>query len=139
LSLQTIGLAWLAAISRIDLPYAQMVAPLIISGAGLSMAMPAAQNAVFGAVAPPEIGKASGVYNTLRFLGAVFGVALLAALFTANGSLHAAADFGRGFVAAMWGATGFALLAALAGLGVPARQRTSLSSTAVSNPQGASS
>jgi EmrB/QacA subfamily drug resistance transporter len=139
LGLQTAGLAWIAAISRIDLPYVQMVAPLIVSGAGLSMAMPAAQNAVFGAVAPPEIGKASGVYNTLRFLGAVFGIALLAALFTAHGSLHAPADFGRGFVPAMWGATGFALLAALAGFGVPARRAHPLPNPAVSNPQGASS
>jgi len=131
LALQTAGLAWIAAISRIDLPYAQMVAPLILSGAGLSMAMPAAQNAVFGAVAPPEIGKASGVYNTLRFLGAVFGIALLAALFAAHGSLHAAADFGRGFGPVMWGAAGFALLAFLAGLGLPGRRAVSLSQPVV--------
>ena len=131
LAIQAAGLAWIAVISRIDLPYIQLVAPLLLSGAGLSMAMPAAQNAVFGAVAPPEIGKAAGVYNTLRFLGAVFGIAVLAALFSTRGGLHAAADFGRGFVLVMWGAAGFALLGAIAGIGLPARRAPSFSQPVV--------
>ena len=42
-----------------------------------SMAMPAAQNAVLGAVAPAEIGKAAGTFNMLRYLGGAFGIALL--------------------------------------------------------------
>jgi EmrB/QacA subfamily drug resistance transporter len=121
LLLQSAGLAWIAAIATPDLPYARLVLPLIITGAGLSAAMPAAQNAVFGAVAPPEIGKASGIYNMLRFLGGVFGVAVLAAVFAAGGGLHSAAEFGRGFVPAMAVAALFAFIGACAGLGLPGR------------------
>ena len=66
---------------------------LVVAGAGVSLAMPAAQNAVLNAVAPSEIGKASGVFNMLRFLGGVCGVAILAAAFAANGDFDSAAAF----------------------------------------------
>jgi hypothetical protein len=49
--------------------YVQLVPALIVAGAGVSMAMPAAQNAVFGSVAATEVGKASGVFNMFRLLG----------------------------------------------------------------------
>ena len=51
------------------------------------MAMPAAQNAVLGSVAVAEMGKASGVFNMGRFLGGMFGIALLVAVFSANGAV----------------------------------------------------
>jgi hypothetical protein len=49
------------------------------AGAGVSMAYPAVQNAVVGAVAPSELGKASGTYNAMRQLGGAFGVAIAVA------------------------------------------------------------
>src|SRR6185295_14161882 len=55
LMLQAIGFAWIAVIVTPDLPYIQLVPPLVFAGAGVSMAMPAAQNAVLSAVAPGEI------------------------------------------------------------------------------------
>jgi EmrB/QacA subfamily drug resistance transporter len=55
--LQGIGFGWIAAIAAPDLAYMQLVAPLILAGGGVSMAMPAAQNAILGAVAPNEVGK----------------------------------------------------------------------------------
>ena len=51
LGLQAVGMAWIALIATPDLAYVSLVAPLILAGAGVSMAMPAAQNAVLGAVA----------------------------------------------------------------------------------------
>src|SRR5262249_50786811 len=72
LLLQAAGFAWIGLIAAPSLPYPALIAPLLISGAGVSMAMPAAQNAVLSAVAPAEIGKASGTFNMLRFLGGVF-------------------------------------------------------------------
>ena len=69
LALQAVGMGWIGLIAAPNLVYANLVAPLIVAGAGVSMAMPAAQSAVLGAVAKNELGKASGTFNMLRFLG----------------------------------------------------------------------
>ena len=45
-------------------------------------------NVVLSAVRPEQEGKASGATNTIREVGGVFGVAVLAAIFSANGELH---------------------------------------------------
>src|SRR5205814_8384020 len=90
LTLQSIGFAWIALRAAPDLPYIEIVAPLIVAGAGVSMAMPAAQNAVLSSVAPAEIGKASGIFNMLRFLGGVFGIAILVVVFAGAGSFGSA-------------------------------------------------
>src|SRR5262249_18417639 len=66
LLMQGAGFCWIGLIVRPDLPYADIVAPLILAGAGVSMAMPAAQSAVLGAVAGNEVGKASGIFNMAR-------------------------------------------------------------------------
>jgi MFS family permease len=121
--MQAIGLGWIAAIASPGVSYALLVAPLVLAGVGVSMAMPAAQNAVLSSVAPPEMGKASGVFNMGRFLGGMFGVAALVAAFTANGTADSAAHFSSGFTAAMKLAAALSLLGAGAGLWLPARRR----------------
>jgi hypothetical protein len=95
------------------------------------MAMPAVQNLVLNAVPPSALGKASGTFNTVRQLGGVFGVAVLAAVFSANGSYASPRAFGSGSGAAL------ALAAALAGTGAviallaPARARRRVPAPAV--------
>jgi hypothetical protein len=90
------------------------------------MAMPAAQNAILGAVAPTEVGKASGTFNMLRFLGAVFGIAVVVAVFAATGNVGSPQAFSAGFVPALGVCAGLSLLAALAGLWLPARHAVAL-------------
>jgi MFS family permease len=46
LTLQTAGMAWLALIAEPGIAYSRMLAPLIVAGVGVSMAIPAAQNSV---------------------------------------------------------------------------------------------
>ena len=70
-------MAWLTALVRTDATYLQWVMPLMLAGTGISMAMPAVQSAVLAEVEPADIGKAAGLFNTLRQLGGVFGVALV--------------------------------------------------------------
>ena len=70
----------------------------MIAGAGISMAIPSAQNAVMNAVAPGDLGKASGTFMTMRQLGGVFGLAIAAAVFTGAGSYVSPAAFSDGFV-----------------------------------------
>jgi len=72
--------------------YARFVAPLIIAGAGISMALPATATAALGAVQPADIGRASGVNNTLQRFGGAFGVAIVTAVFSAHGHLDSPAS-----------------------------------------------
>ena len=105
------------------LAYPALVAPLILAGVGVSMAMPAAQNAILSSVAVTEMGKASGVFNMGRFLGGMFGIAALVAIFSANGAVDSAAHFNAGFTAAMMLAAALSLVGALVALCLPARRR----------------
>jgi hypothetical protein len=94
-------MVWLSWLARADAAYIAWVLPLAIAGAGISMAMPAAQSAVLGAVEPADIGKASGLFNTLRQLGGVLGVAITVAVFVRAGGYASAREFGGGFSAAL--------------------------------------
>ena len=122
LLMQAIGLGWIAAIAVPGIAYANLIAPLAFAGVGVSMAMPAAQNAILSSLAVTEMGKASGIFNMARFLGGMFGVAALVAVFSANGAIDSPAHFSAGFAAAMKIAATLSLLGAVAGLWLPARR-----------------
>ena len=124
LLMQAIGLGWIAEIVSPTVAYSALVAPLVLAGVGVSMAMPAAQNAVLSSVAVAEMGKASGIFNMGRFLGGMFGIAALVASFAANGGAYSAAHFESGFTAAMRLAATLSMAGAIAGLFLPARRRT---------------
>jgi EmrB/QacA subfamily drug resistance transporter len=126
LGLQAIGMAWIALTATPGLAYTNLIAPLVLAGAGVSMAMPAAQNVVLGAVAPSEIGKASGTFNMSRFLGGVFGVAVQVAVFAATGSFGSPQAFTAGFVPAIGIAATLSLTAAIVGMWLPGRRATAL-------------
>lgn len=121
LILQAVGMSWIALIAAPDLAFSKLIAPLILSGAGVSMAMPAAQNAVLNSVARTEVGKASGIFNMFRFLGGVTGIAIAVAVFAATGGFGSANAFTAGFVAATGVSAILSLLGAVAGLWQPAR------------------
>jgi EmrB/QacA subfamily drug resistance transporter len=133
LLMQAIGLGWIAMIVSPSIAYSNLIAPLVLAGVGVSMAMPAVQNAVLGSVNVVEMGKASGVFNMGRFLGGMFGIALLVAVFSANGAANSPARFSAGFAAAMAVAAALSLLGALAGAWLPASRRVAAAQT----PQGA--
>jgi len=141
LLLQAVGMAWIGLIATPDLAYTAIVAPLIIAGCGYSLAIPATAAAVVSAVAPTEIGKASGTYSMLRQLGAAFGVALLAAVFARAGGFASPRAFADGFAPAIGVAAALALLGALVGLGIPARRtapaQTAAPGRSASAPQAA--
>ena len=87
------------------------------------MAMPAAQNSVLNAVASSEIGKASGTFNMLRYLGGVFGIAVLVAVFAHTGSFASAQAFSEGFAVAIGASASLSVVAAIAGCGCRAPPR----------------
>jgi EmrB/QacA subfamily drug resistance transporter len=123
LTMQAIGLGWIAMLAAPGTAFPALVAPLVLAGVGVSMAMPAAQNAIIGSVAVTEIGKASGVFNMARFLGGMFGIAAMVAVFSAQSGIGSATGFSVGFAPAMMVAATLSLLGAFAGFALPARQR----------------
>jgi EmrB/QacA subfamily drug resistance transporter len=126
LLLQAAGMGWIALIAGTDVAYWRLVSPLVMAGCGVSMAMPALQNAVVSSVAPASIGKASGTFNMLRQLGGVFGIAILVSVFTGAGSYGSAQLFSDGFTSAIGVAAGLSLLGAVASVGLPQRQRATV-------------
>jgi EmrB/QacA subfamily drug resistance transporter len=124
LALQAAGFGWIALIAKPGLSYPALIAPMLLAGVGVSMAMPATQNAVIGAVPPAAIGKASGTFNMLRQLGGAFGIAVLAAVFSAAGSYVSPHAFSTGFTRAVGVAALLSLGAAVAGLCLPGRHRS---------------
>ncbi|MBP2706845.1 DHA2 family efflux MFS transporter permease subunit [Microbispora sp. RL4-1S] len=118
---QAIGFGSLALLATPGRPYPQLILPLVIAGCGVSLAMPAAQNATIGAVPRESIGTASGTFNTLRQLGGVFGVAILAAVFTAQGGYGSPEAFAAGFRPALGVAALLSIAGAAAGGWIPGR------------------
>jgi MFS family permease len=120
--LQAAGFGWIAVIAAPGMAYPAILAPMVVSGAGLGLALPAVTRAVVGSVPPADIGKASGSFSMMRQLGGAFGVAILAAVFAAAGGYASAAAFSDGFAPAIGAAAGLALAGALAALALPGRR-----------------
>jgi len=124
LSLQAAGMAWLALIAEPGMAYSQLLAPFIVAGVGVSMAIPAAQNSVVTAVGEDAIGKAAGANSMMRELGGVFGIAVAVAVFGGAGGYASPASFVDGFVPAIGVAAGLSLTGAIIGLALPGRRAT---------------
>jgi len=118
LILQASGLASIAAISTPTTPYWQLVAPFAISGIGMAMFWAPVANVVLSAVKPEEQGQASGANNAIRELGGVFGVAVLASVFSSYGGYRTADTFVNGMNAAVWIGAGVVALGAVAAFAV---------------------
>jgi EmrB/QacA subfamily drug resistance transporter len=123
LLLQAAGMAWIALAARPGLAYGTLAMPLVVAGAGASMAIPAVQSAVVGAVGPGDIGRASAAFSALRQLGGAFGVAALVAVFAGTGGYATPEAFSAGFGPAVGVAAALSLTGALAAAALPARRR----------------
>jgi MFS family permease len=63
-----------------------LVVGLAFVGLGIGMAMPGLQSTVVESVREEEVGVASGIYSTSRYLGSIVGSAILAGLLSADRS-----------------------------------------------------
>jgi EmrB/QacA subfamily drug resistance transporter len=123
LALQAIGLGWLAAISTPTVPYSELVPAFIVSGIGMALFFAPVANVVLSAVLPREEGQASGANNAIRELGGVFGVAVLASVFTSYGGYESGQAFVDGLVPAVWVGAAVVGLGAVAALFIPRKRR----------------
>ena len=122
LVLQAAGFAWIALIATATVSYTTLILPFVIAGVGISMAFPATPTAALSAVPPADMGKASGVNNTLQRFGGVFGVAVVTAVFTATGHLGTPEQVAAGFRPGLAVAAGLSVLGAATALAVGRRK-----------------
>jgi EmrB/QacA subfamily drug resistance transporter len=131
LTLQAIGIAWIATVSSPTMPYADVVAPFFLAGIGMALFFAPVANVVLSAVRPEEEGQASGAQNAIRELGGVFGVAVLASVFSHYGGYGLPQHFVDGMRPAVWVGAGVVALGALAAFAIPARRRAEVPEPAI--------
>jgi MFS family permease len=112
------GYLWLALAVKSGVGYPALIGPFIVAGIGISFIFPTLANAAISAVPLADSGVAAGTNNTLREAGGLFGVAVLAAVFTANGGYAA---FMTGMRYALLAAAVTALAAVIPALLMPSR------------------
>jgi EmrB/QacA subfamily drug resistance transporter len=115
-ALQAGSLAWLASVASATVPYAALVGPFVMAGVGMGLFFAPVANVVLGSVAASEEGQASGANNAIRELGGVFGVAVLASIFTHYGSYRTPQTFVNGLTPAIYVGAVIVALGAVAAL-----------------------
>src|SRR5262249_49342860 len=133
LLMQGAGFAWIVAYASHHSGYAGYVAPFIIAGVGISMALPCVTTAGLNAVSPALLGKAAGNLNTLQQSGAWSGMAILTPASTPHGSLAGPAAVTSGYRPALAVAAGLSVLGAVTAIGI---RRTAQTRAAGPSQQG---
>jgi EmrB/QacA subfamily drug resistance transporter len=123
LAMQAIGLGWLATISSPTVPYGELVPAFVVSGVGMALFFAPVANVVLSSVRRSEEGKASGTNNAIRELGGVFGVAVLASVFSHYGGYESPGTYVDGLLPAVWVGSAVVAAGAAAALLVPRRRR----------------
>jgi EmrB/QacA subfamily drug resistance transporter len=122
LTLQAIGFIWVAARGSLGTSWIELTVALLVAGIGISMALPTVPTAVLSSVSSEEMGKASGINFMAQRFGAVFAIAIASAIFSTHGHLGTPASVTAGFRPALWACAAFAVLAAVAALGISSRR-----------------
>jgi EmrB/QacA subfamily drug resistance transporter len=125
LSLQAMALAWIATVTTPTTPYGELVIPFVLAGVGMALFFAPMANVVLSAVRPTEEGQASGANNAIRELGGVFGVAVLAAVFSHVGGYETGAAFVDGMNAAVYVGAAVVAVGAVAAFLIPSRRERS--------------
>ncbi|GAA2129019.1 DHA2 family efflux MFS transporter permease subunit [Streptomyces synnematoformans] len=116
LALQALGLALFALTAEVGFSYTAVLPALTVSGVGMAMYFAPSANVVLSSVAPEEQGIASGANNALRELGGALGIAVLAAVFSAQGGYETGQTFVDGLVPALWAGAATVAVGAVAAL-----------------------
>jgi predicted MFS family arabinose efflux permease len=123
LALQAIALGWIAFISTPTTPYGSLIVPFILAGVGMALFFTPMANLVLSTVRREREGQASGANNAIRELGGVFGVAVLASVFSRYGGYGSGQTFVDGMTPALWIGAIAVGLGAVAAFAIPARRR----------------
>ena len=122
LALQSLALAYLALVTAPNVAYGMLVPGFVMAGSGMALVFAPSANALLGSVRPSEAGQASGANNTIREVGGVLGVAVLASVFTGAGGYTSPQAYVDGLIPAVWVGAAVLAVGALVALLVPARR-----------------
>jgi len=137
LALQAFALTWLSLITAPATPYVAFVGPFIVAGTGMALVFAPAANAVLSAVRPHETGQASGANNAIREIGGVFGIAILATVFSNAGGYATPQLFVAGLQPAAFVGAAVLALGAVCALFVPGKLRAVVAPSTVEEPEPA--
>ncbi|MBJ7473188.1 MAG: MFS transporter, partial [Solirubrobacteraceae bacterium] len=86
LGLQAAAMAYLWATLSVDVAYLTLVPGFIMAGVGMALVFSPSASMILDSVRANEAGQASGAASTLREVGGVLGVAVMATVFQSYGS-----------------------------------------------------
>jgi EmrB/QacA subfamily drug resistance transporter len=121
LFLQTVALVWIGAVTGPDTSYAELVPAFILAGVGMSLTFAPSATAVLQDMAEDDHATASSANNTIREMGVALGVALLTAVFLANGGEITPTGYADALAPAVYVGAGVLALGTLAALFLPGR------------------
>jgi EmrB/QacA subfamily drug resistance transporter len=124
LFMQALGLFYIGITMSTSQSYASLVPAFIVSGVGMAFFFIPVANVVLGSVRPQEEGVASGTNNAIREIGGVFGVAVLASVFSAQGGYASPQTFVDGAAPAVIVGAGVVLIGAFGAILIPSRRAT---------------
>jgi cytochrome c biogenesis factor len=93
-----------------------------MAGTGMALVFAPSANALLSSVRQSEAGQASGANNTIREVGGVLGVAVLASVFTRAGGYTSPQDYVDGLIPAVWVGAAVLAVGALIALLIPRRR-----------------
>ena len=112
LVLQTASLVWFAVLTEAGSAYSSFVPALLMAGVGMGLTFAPMATAVLDGLPESDFAVASSANSTVREFGVALGIALLTAVFLANGGMLTPTGYD--------GAIGPALLTGAAVVGVAA-------------------
>jgi EmrB/QacA subfamily drug resistance transporter len=122
LALQSAALAYLGLVTAPDVAYGALVPGFVMAGTGMALVFAPSANALLSSVRQSEAGQASGANNTIREVGGVLGVAVLASVFTRAGGYTSPQDYVDGLIPAVWVGAAVLAVGALIALLIPRRR-----------------
>ncbi len=131
LVLTAVGFGTIALRATDGSGYGALFPPLLVAGFGVAIAIPTASSAMLRSVTREQAGIASGAFITLRQIGGVFGVAVVAWLFTSKGGYDTPTHFVAGLRPAMLSVAALSLVGAVAALAICTRPLAAATAPAI--------
>jgi MFS family permease len=129
MALHAIAMVWFALAAHASTTYLSLCGPLVLSGIGIACVFPTVSSEVVSSVAPERMGIAAGVNGSIRELGGVLGVTVLASIFAHWGGYTSGASFVAGLTPAITVGGAVVLAGAVAAALIPARRRVPAAET----------
>jgi len=135
LTLQALGLAWLAIEVGASTPYVDLVPGFVLAGIGMGLTFAPSATAVLAEMAPDDHATASSTNSTIREVGVALGVAVLVAVFRANGGTLTPAGYNLGLRAAILTGAAVVALGALSTIWLPRNTARTLATSPTPSSQ----